>query len=225
MNKEVDGAGSAAELIKVCGSADDQSNWIEFVRHFHRRILAYILRERRAFGMQTDEANAVSDLSQEVYVRLLANDRRALKEFQGTTDIAAYAYIGCIVRSVVSDHLRRESRQKRSVPLVSLDEELEREGLSLAYLLKAGDETLPDEMTDEKHLPQRLRGLLSRALEGKNAVRDSLIFQMHVLNGLTAREIADLPTLNITQANVEIIIRRTREKLRELLKNSGDMSV
>src|SRR5436309_2166379 len=105
---------SAVELIVRCGRTGDAAAWNEFVRRFHERILLYVLRERRSYGLTENEAEAVRDLTQEVYVRLLANDRRTLCEFRGESEPAALAYLACIVRSVVSDQLRREKSQKRA---------------------------------------------------------------------------------------------------------------
>src|SRR5262249_598652 len=120
-------AHAAAELMVRCGNSDDPTVWSEFVKAFHRRILLYVVRERRAYGKLNDEADMVDELTQEVYLRLLANNRRALRDFQGRTEASVYAYLACVTRSVITDYMRRQSSQKRVVSLVSLDSEVKDE--------------------------------------------------------------------------------------------------
>src|SRR5438477_11792828 len=99
---------SAVDLILRCGTDDDPAVWSEFILRFHRRILLYVLRELRSFGLSIDEPDTVSDLTQEVYLRLLTNDRRALREFRGENEYAVLSYLACIVHSVIFDQVRRE---------------------------------------------------------------------------------------------------------------------
>src|SRR5689334_6541901 len=93
---------SAVELISRCGNDDDPAVWSEFVARFHRRILLYVLRELHLFGLNPEVPDAVSDMTQEVYLRFLSNDRRVLREFKGESEYAVLAYLACIVHSVIS---------------------------------------------------------------------------------------------------------------------------
>jgi RNA polymerase sigma factor (sigma-70 family) len=218
---------SAVDLLTRCGNSDEPALWAEFVRRFHRRILLYVLRERRAYGVTTDEANAVGDLAQEVYLRLLSHNRSPLREFRGTTEPAVMSYLACVAHSIVSDHLRHESRQKRAASVVSLDQGLaqgsDNNGLiALANVLPSGEESLPDRMMDERLAHTRLRSILKAALTGANATRDSLVFQMHIISGLSMREISEIKPLKMSLVNVEAVIRRVRERLRSHLNNPAN---
>ncbi len=210
---------SITELITRCGNSNDQKAWKEFVHRFHRYILLCITRHRRAYGFTSDEPEVISDLSQEIYLYLLANDRRALKEFRGDSEAALLTYLSRVVRSIVTDHVRRKGSKKRTANEVSLDEKVahNQSSISLSDLIPAGEEFSPERMMDERLAPQQLRNLLMSVLSGNNAARDAIIFQLHILRGLSINEIAQLPTFAITAANVEIVIRRTREKLRVTL--------
>jgi RNA polymerase sigma factor (sigma-70 family) len=219
---------SAVELISRCGNDDDPAVWSEFVACFHRRILLYVLRELHLFGLNTVAPDTVSDLTQEVYLRLLSNDRKVLREFKGDTEYAVLAYLACIVHSVISDQIRRERRLKRSVSLTRLDmvENENKAQLNLAEILPPEETFSPDRMLSERLAPARLRALLTSTLTGANASRDAIIFQLHIVNGLSAREIAELPALGMTVVNVEAVIRRTRERLRAALNiNPSGLSV
>lgn len=217
---------SAANLVRDCGLSTDPTAWTEFVDTFNRRIVAAVIRERRRRGLATDPsaADAVSDLVQDVYLRLLANDRRALREFRGESEIAVYAYLARIVRAAVGDRTRRDSSQKRSARIVPLDGGVDGEGSApLSELLAADGGSSPDRQMRERAVPRRLRELLA-AGGVPNPERDALVFELHVLEGLSAREIAGIPALDLSLSAVEGVLRRTRERLRERLGNVPDLS-
>ncbi len=211
---------SALELITLC-SNDDSEAWDEFINRFHRHIMLCTLRELRNYKSKD---NDVSEMVQEVFLRLLANERKVLKEFRGTTDASILAYLAIIVRSTVTDAIRKEVAQKRSAPTVSLDAPLksgEDQDLSLADILAAEETSSPSWILKEKIAPKRLREILKTVLSGANATRDAIIFHLHVINGLSAREIAELPSFSMTTNNVQAIIFRTKERLRDVIGKEG----
>jgi DNA-directed RNA polymerase specialized sigma24 family protein len=172
----------SVELIKRCGSTDDPSLWEEFIARFHRCILLYVLRERRSRGLTDNEEEAVMDLAQKVYMRLLANGRQALREFRADGEQGVLFYLASIARDVVGEQFGYGSRQRRSV--------------FPTFSGKADDK-------------DRLSVSLCSDLDGANAVRDAIIFQLHVIEGLSAREIAMLPVFRTTLSEVEEVIRHT----------------
>jgi RNA polymerase sigma factor (sigma-70 family) len=217
---------SDPELLSLCGRGGDAVVWDEFVARFNRRIVSFIIRERRARGIVqgANEAEVVGDLTQEVYVRLLAHDRRALRNFHGDSDLAVVAYLARVVRAVVGDHLRRERSQKRSVRLVSITESPDGDGASVGDTLEADAGAAPDRLMSERLMAERLRTLVTSS-GGTNAVRDAMIFQLHVLEGLSAREIAAMPSLKMSLAAVETALHRTRDRLRATIGDPSDLSV
>jgi RNA polymerase sigma factor (sigma-70 family) len=219
---------SDSELLALCGRGDAAA-WDDFVTRFNRRIVLYVARERRTKRGPAleDESEAVRDLTQEVYVRLLANDRRALREFRGASEYAVLAYLSRIVRAVVTDRTRRDMSQKRSVTLEPLNggDDEHHDAVPLRERLPAGKETLPDRMLAERLVPERLRELVEASSPGTNAARDALIFRLYALEGLSAREIAALPVVGMTVIGVEAVIRRTRDRLRSALGDTPAPSV
>ena len=97
---------SAAELVAYCGRNNDTAPWQEFIRRFHRRILLYTLRNRRALGLKGDETEEVPRLVEKVYLRLLADDRSALCQFRGKGEFSLLIYLNYIVHMVVSESIR-----------------------------------------------------------------------------------------------------------------------
>lgn len=217
---------SAVALVKDCGLSTDPAAWTEFVNAFNRRIVAAVIRERRQRGLSSEPtaADAVSDLVQDVYLRLLANDRRALRDFRGETELSVYAYLARIVRAAVGDRTRRDSSQKRHAQTVPLDAGVDGEGSTpLSELLAASEVSSPELQMRERAVPGRLRALLAGG-GVPNPERDALVFELHVLEGLSAREIAGIPALDLSLSAVEGVLRRTRERLRERLGNVPDLS-
>lgn len=210
---------SSLQLITLC-SNDNSDAWEEFINRFHRHIMLCTLRESRNYKSKD---NDISEMVQEVFIKLLANDRRILKEFRGTTDTSVLAYLATIIRSTVTDLIRKEVAQKRSAPMISLDAPLSNteEELSLADILPAEETSSPSIILNEKIAQKRLRELLKTVLSGANATRDTIIFHLHVINGLSAREIAELPSFSMSTNNVQAIIFRTKERLREMLGKEG----
>ena len=158
-------------------------------------------------------------------MRLLANNRQALRDFRGDNEYAVMAYLARIVHAVVADNIRRKTSQKRSVPLVPLDAAVkDGDSVSLKELLPATAETLPDRILSERLVPERLRELIQASSSGLHVARDTLIFQLYALDGLSAREIAALPIFNMTVTAIEAVIRRTRDRLRAALTDESDLS-
>jgi RNA polymerase sigma factor (sigma-70 family) len=208
-------------LIAACALGEPGA-WDEFVRRFNRRIALYVVRERQKCGGGSGdtEAEAVRDLTQDVYVRLLANDCRALRDFRGDNDFAVFTYLARVVRAVVTDQNRRDRSQKRAASLVSIEAD-DGDAVSLRERLEAGSEALPDRVLAERMLPERLRELIEGSTTGANAARDALIFQLYAIDGLTAREIAAKPVFGLSVKAVEGVIHRVRERLRSALAESN----
>lgn len=214
---------SAVELVVHCANENNQRAWQEFVRRFQTHICHFAQRELRAQHLAQD-SEMVRDTMQEIYLRLLANDRNALKSFRGDNEFRLLAYLAIIVKNVITDLTRKELTKKRAANMVSLDESLtgKQTNLTIADTLPASNEVSPDYILIENLTPNNLKKLLSKVLSGANIKRDAMIFQLHVLDGLTSKEIASLPALNMTEVGVMAVIHRTKEKLRELMISSSD---
>jgi RNA polymerase sigma factor (sigma-70 family) len=205
----------SVQLISLCCDEENSDAWDEFIKRFHKQLSLFVFRETRAFKFKDSE---VCELLQDLYLKLLSNDRKILKDFRGNTEGSVLAYLLTVVRSVVTDQIRKEIAQKRYAPEISLNAPLkEDQELTIADLIKAGQESSPDHIVNEKITIKHLRELLKEALSGSNAKRDSIIFHLHIINGLSCREIAELSTFSMTTANVQAVVFRTKERLRERL--------
>jgi RNA polymerase sigma factor (sigma-70 family) len=215
-----------AELIEHCGRGDARA-WDTFVARYHHQILVFVLRASRGLGGPASNAYTdASDLVQEVYLRLLANDRRLLREFRGTTEASLLSYLVRTVVSAVTDCARRKRSKKRTAKLVPL-ETLPGAGSETGQALNslASPETNePGRQLDDRLALAWLQKLLEETLTGPNRHRNALIFFQYAIDELTAREITSLSAAGLTVGNVESIIFRTREQLRLRLGDSSASS-
>jgi RNA polymerase sigma factor (sigma-70 family) len=215
--------GKLRALLDRCVGGDRDA-WDEFASMFHRRISLFVVRACDAAGAsELATGDAARDLVQDVYLRLLADDRRALRAWRGETEVSFLAYLARVVRSVAIDAARRAHSQKRGAATVPLEGDQD-DCLSPAAKLMAPATLSPDHLLAERSTTDRLRHLLRSSADVGHADRDVLVFQLYTFEGLTAREIASLPHLSLTVANVEVIVHRTRARLRRALEAEGGVT-
>jgi RNA polymerase sigma factor (sigma-70 family) len=178
-------------LIAACAEGDAEA-W-EALRGRYHRTLHGALRDA---GARED----IDDLEQEVWARLLAHDRAALRGFRGGS---LRAFLTQVARSVAIDH----GRARRVRPA---EEELR-------GLASSG----PD--AEHRLAESQERGRVSAALDevalaSDNPARDRDLLRLHFEEELSASEIAELG-LGLSARGVEAVLRRTAARLRELLRD------
>jgi RNA polymerase sigma factor (sigma-70 family) len=206
------GETSAADLLRECGEKlTDRTLWTRFQERFQGLIFLYLMRALRLRRIQDDAADIVPDLAQEVYLRLVQHDGRILRSFRGTTEFSVMAFLARIAATVVQDHQRHMTSDKRRGQVVPIDS------------VKA-DETRGSKGSDAEFDPKALSAILSwidieRIVEGepdrKNARRNALIFKLHYVDGFEAGEIARYPGFELTKSGVETILSRLRKRIQE----------
>lgn len=193
---------SSADLLRSCGRRlDDAALWREFEGRFQRRIFLYLLRAcRLSSGDDRGIADLLPDLAQDVYVRLVRNEGRALRSFRGDTDFAAFAFLASIATRVVCDHFRHDAAMKRTAHIIPFEDARD------ARVGRTPEDVLP--MVD-------LERTLARDRSRKHSARDALIFKLHYVEGCTAREIAAFPGFGLTVRGVEAVLTQWRRKVKE----------
>jgi len=68
---------SIRDLLQLCLSSDEQEQWGEFVRRTQPLIASVIINTVRRW--KTPAPSLVDDLIQDTYVKLFANDKKALR--------------------------------------------------------------------------------------------------------------------------------------------------
>jgi RNA polymerase sigma-70 factor (ECF subfamily) len=198
----------AVELIRACADAGDNLAWEEFVARFRRPITLSVL---RVASKRVKTASQVTgDLVQETYLKLCADGCRKLLEFVTQNPEAAGRYISTIAINVARDHFKSLESQKRSA---SGTDQLPENTEPQARCASLGGQAA----TERQILLGEIDRCLKICADGPNQERDCLIFGLHYQQGLSARAIAALPTIELTHKGVEAVIFRLTRMLREQL--------
>ena len=194
-----------AELVRQCArDLQNEELWQQFYARYKRKILLYLLRAFRMVGGHSDEfLRFADDWLQEVFTKLVQNEGHVIRSFRGTTEVSVNAFLASIALSIVVDQLRSQSALRRRAQVVPLDQ-------------------LQDVSSPRVDPVARFSALLElidveKALrtdeESKNPERDLLIFKLHFVEGLSAREIASIPGLKLTTSGSEKVLSRVRNRL------------
>jgi RNA polymerase sigma-70 factor (ECF subfamily) len=193
---------TAEQLVRACAESHDGAAWHEFVSRFHRPVSLSIIRTARQWGAFPQQV--VDDLVQETYLKLCANRCRLLRDFATQHPEAVAGYIKTIAINVARDHFKAAHSQKRGSGGTSqLLENVE-------PFAENGSLGSKDAMERELLLKE-----IDHCLEGPEQERDRLIFWLYYQQGLSARAIADLPTIGLTAKGVESAIFRLTLMVRE----------
>jgi RNA polymerase sigma factor (sigma-70 family) len=202
---------SGPDLVRECGERfTDRELWHQFQERFQGLIFMYVMRSLRARFAQQDVTGSASDLAQEVYVKLVQHDGRVLRSFKGASDFSVRAFLARVSDSVVRDHHRSMTTEKRSAQVIPIDQAKAAEA--------SGKKSSDAPKVDVSPLGSVLSLIdIERIIEGdpdkKNARRNALIFQLHYINGLESGEIAAFPGFGLTTSGVQTILARLKKRL------------
>ena len=205
---------SDVQFLQHCAdNRQDQVCWEEFIARFHTVISRSVACSYRRFthGLHAPPW-LISELVQEVYLRLIKDDCALLRRFRGISEQSARAYLAQIAINAASDVLRREIAQKRLSERRMLDEsyfEEETWNRRLAF-------ALPEGLAERE-----LLRVLAVQSPGDNTKRDVLIFLLHIRGGFTAEEIALSGVFNLQTPTIWSIIIRIRARLRRALEDQA----
>lgn len=201
---------SADTLFKRCaGVPVDEPAWEEFFRRYQHDIQAAICRVI-GFSSQGRFGHLLADIMQRVNLRLLENDRRALRSFRGKTDPEARAFLRKVAASMAINIVNQEKITHPASSPHAND--------SSGQNGEIADPAAPDE--DYFLLLDTLEHCLQELLRGRNKNRNMLIFKLAVIDGLSPKEIAQIPGIGLGSSHaVEQQITRIRRKLRNYLQN------
>jgi RNA polymerase sigma-70 factor (ECF subfamily) len=200
---------SLVELIRACAETNDDRAWEEFVARTQRPISLSIRHTAMQWGK--DPQQYIEDLLQETYLKLCANRCRALLEFaRQHEEDAVMGYIKTIAINLAHDHFKGLHSQKRGGGETNqLLEEFDPPSQSGSL---GGPEAMEREIF-LKQVDERLQACAA----GSNRERDCLIFWFYYLQGMSARAIAELATIELTAKGVESVLTRLMRCVREHL--------
>src|SRR5262245_15612199 len=201
----------SGKLFGCCASHfDDDRYWEEFVQRFNPCLTNSVYQTYRRFSVDGPPSwEIVSDLLQEIYLRVLKDKCAALRRFRGSSEFEAEVYLMHIATSVTIDQLRRQRSLKRRARTESLNNALIVEELQ-------GRRGIISHYTDELAENDLIR-ILKRSFKGRNRKRNILIFLLHFREGLTPQEIAEIDFFDLRPATDSHILAEVREKIRKAM--------
>ena len=199
---------SGAELIGACAEANDSAAWDEFVSRFHRPISLAIIRAAYQWGEIPQEV--VDDLVQDTYLKLCINRCRQLLEFATGHPDSILGYIKTIAVNVAHDHFKSLHSKKRGSGEVS---QMMEDADPKAEKNKTGGQGA----IERQVLLNQINECLEACAVGPDHDRDCTIFWLYYQQGMTAKDIAALPTVGLSAKGVESAVFRLARLVRDQL--------
>jgi DNA-directed RNA polymerase specialized sigma24 family protein len=209
---------SAAELLRLCVTASDADSWEELIRRFHSLITGMVSRCARRWSEPSQAVH--EELVQDTYVKLFRERHRILERLAEMPEQAVPGFLKVFVANLVHDHFRCVHANKRTPPngLLEFDDK------GLEHACPAAAPKIEREI-----LLAKVNELLETQVSGPTADRDRQIFWLHHRHGMTAREIALIPYLRLSEKGVESVLFRltalAKQGLASTKENASAMRV
>lgn len=188
---------SAQELVQLCLASQDPALWNEFVRRFQPPIARAVIKTLGKRPWIHRGPALVDDLTQDTFLKLCANNYRALRDFHFDHENSIFPFLTKIASNVAEDYVRNFFSQKRGSGRGEED-------LEEASAAAGGHTNSPDRQI----LFDQILRCLQRLSSQPNFKRDLTIFQLYYFQGLTAAAIGDLPEIGLGVKTVESILMR-----------------
>jgi RNA polymerase sigma factor (sigma-70 family) len=110
-------AADVLALWRRCCEGDGERDWEALFARVHARLRRLVRRHLWRASDDVPRREDVEELTQEVYCRLLGNDRRALRACRARTTGELWCYLDRVCASVVVDrHRARHALKRRGAP-------------------------------------------------------------------------------------------------------------
>lgn len=210
------------ELVWICANEPgNYSAWAEFCSRFDGRIWLMIYRECRDKELASATNNfheTAQDLVQDVYMKLVEQNCKALKNFEGRSENSIYAYLGIIAKNVVRNHITKKSAKKRpqigaSMDDVDFETKFDKNRLSeLGYISHLNLEKLTN-------IKEKIEHILNSKLKNKNKQRNKFIFKLYFYDDFSIDEIASHFGFKLSSKRISNLISELKKIIRQNLKN------
>lgn len=195
---------SAKELLDSCARSPETAAWRDLVHRYGPAIEAGVRRALRRSGFDDSDPDAVRDLVQECYCRLLERGARRLRTFRGSSDGQAKTWLRLLAERTARDRLRAEHAAKRGggrpAPLPGLYP-----GAAMAS---------PEASPERRYLGrERLRHLTRGWRRLAGGEREAGVLRLVFLAGLTSREVAEATGGTVSPSTVDSVVFRFRRRL------------
>jgi len=183
--------------------------WTEFVRRFQPLIAGIVTKWVLRRG--TLNRSLIDDLVQDTYLKICANNFKALRDFDFRHENALFGFLKVVSANVVEDHFRGSFSQKRGSGR-------EEEDLEQAMASSRNPES--SYSVEREILMREIAHCLEEHASEPNFARDYAIFWLYYRQGLTAKAIAEIPTIRLSLKGVESTLLRLTRLVRAKLAAS-----
>ena len=145
----------------------------------------------------------IDDLVQDTYLKLCANNFKALRSFEFTHDNAFFGFLKVVAANAVEDYFRGKDSEKRGGGRE--EEDIDK----VTPVVHFRSNSLRPEENDI--LMAQINRCLEKLAAEPNFTRDYAIFWLYYRQGLTAKAISQLPGITLGTKGVEsTLLRLTR---------------
>jgi RNA polymerase sigma-70 factor, ECF subfamily len=185
------------DLLGLCLSSNKQELWQEFVRRTQPLIASVIMNTIRRW--QQPAPSLVDDLIQDTFLKLFAQDRKALRGIKNEFEYTIVRYLKVVASNVTIDHFRHPENKVEEVELT--------------------DPVLPPapdgmDRLEFARMKEQIQTRLEKLSSSPTYERDVAIFWFYYEQGYTAKEISQLPNVELTVKGVEAVLQRLTAFLR-----------
>ncbi len=187
------------KLVEGCISRDKKA-WDFFVEKYHRLISHSIVQTLRRYSFPL-ENQIVEELFHTVFLSLLEDDCKKLRQFRWKCKLASWLHI--IAARVTIDYLRKQSKD------ITIDGEASDE-MPLRDKLVNGN-PLPDEVVEHKQ-----EKVIFDQIKKSLTKREQLFLELYYSRELSPSEISRI--LNTTENNVYQLKSLVRKKMKKIVE-------
>lgn len=194
------------EFVQRCVSRDKKA-WDEFVDRYSHLIYNYIYSIFENKGYRSSP-ETVNDLYQEIFVSLIKEDFKKLRQFKAKNGASLASWLRIITINFSIDFLRQQR------PIVSLDDDSKDEALTLKETLKDNCSPKQDEVLLNK---EKLDNLLDCIAKLNN--EDKYFLEMHIYRDIDLEDLKT--TLKVSRSTIDMRKSRIIKRLRDCFKDKG----
>jgi RNA polymerase sigma factor (sigma-70 family) len=97
-------------LLRASTKTEQQRLWSAFVRRYERLIVSCVIKALRRYGA-TFSRDDLDDLTNDVWLTLLRDDMRKLRQYDAARGFRIASFIGLVATNATIDHLRTRSSE------------------------------------------------------------------------------------------------------------------
>jgi RNA polymerase sigma-70 factor, ECF subfamily len=206
---------SLKDVVCLCAGPCDDAAWEEFVSRVGKPISLTVMRTASLWGEAS--RSLVEDLVQVTYLKLWEDGCRLLRDFAIQHPEAILGYVKKAAANATHDYFKHGHSQSSGggnphVSTSDVDPEAGKEVQGSQEKIAFG--VFLNELDDH----------LKRGLTGPDRERDRTIFWLYFRQGMSAKEIASLPTIGLGNKGVGSVIERLKHCIREQILGIGSDS-